>query len=266
MMSARGIAIICALPLGLFCTAGCYIPYAYPNLSYVPGPDFVLPDSRAFRVDVTLHELADRESGEFTLTEIPRAIEEIPPQIGFSVDHGYFVAAPGLSHNLGWLHSTRIRVYTPGYPLVEVCPWDMSKIEAVDASRQLLNWSGQETAIDDLIRCPVVSSAFLEPSTHHGNVQGKGKASPPISTHPRRCSPSRRTNTTGSPHWRPRLPRPSASGRRRTSCGRCSASRERMMPICWGCRRHLATSITTCRVANPPPSSLANVPLVVGSG
>lgn len=176
-MRCRLIAVLCALPLGLLCVSGCLIPYAYPNLAYVPGPEFVLPDSHAFRVDVTVHEADAGEDGEFTLTEIPTALEEIPDQFGFSINRGYYVLGLAANYNVGWFHSTRIRVYTPGYPLIEVAPWDMSS-KGVDASRASLGWSGQEQAIDDLIRCPAVCHSRLALQQHQGAEESRGIASP----------------------------------------------------------------------------------------
>src|SRR6266550_219510 len=111
--------LLCGVLLapGVFAT-GC-IPYAYPKLSFVPscdlGPDAT--DTHAFRLDLTADTtLLVPERGEYTLSEItPRPDGSIPPQSRVTVERGVFFLT-----QLGRLHTTRVRLYRPGYQLVEL--------------------------------------------------------------------------------------------------------------------------------------------------
>jgi hypothetical protein len=169
-----------ALPLGLLCLAGCLLPYAYPNLSYVPGCELStqMPDCHVFRVDVAAHEVDVGENGEYTLVEIPRRSDgSFPPQFGLSVDYGFYVAGIAVNYNVGWLHSTRVRLYRPGYQLIEQAPWDLTnKVQWQPAT----NWIEQEKAIDELIRCPAVSESEIAIRKHH-NEEAPKRGSPTAS-------------------------------------------------------------------------------------
>lgn len=155
-MSRGWVLVTCCLPLGLFSLAGCFLPYAYPNLSYVPGCEIStqMQDCHVFRVDVTAYQADAGEYDEYSVVEIPRRPDgSYPPQFGVSVDRGVYVLGGVLNYNIGRFHSTMVRLYRPGYNLIELEPWDSSeKVQWHPAA----NFAEQEKAIDALLLRPLV--------------------------------------------------------------------------------------------------------------
>jgi hypothetical protein len=163
------VAVAC-LPLGILCLTGCLIPYAYPNLDLIPGTDIAStdPDVHYFRIDVAAHEVDLGVESRFTIDELPRRSDGgSTAQIGLSADYGFYVLGIAVNFNVGWLHTTRLRIYRPGFPLIELAPWELDLLDGAQSqSRQKLvaantpiNWHGQEKVIDELIRCPAVSES-----------------------------------------------------------------------------------------------------------
>jgi hypothetical protein len=156
---SRGCRFIsCCLPLGILCLSGCLIPYAYPNLSYVQGYDLgeEMPDCHVFRVDVAAHQEDIGESNqEYSVAEIARLHDgSFPPQFGITVNRGFYVVGVALNYNVGWVHATKVRLYRPGYQLIQLSPWEtIDKIEWQTATTAL----EQEKAIDALLREPTVT-------------------------------------------------------------------------------------------------------------
>jgi hypothetical protein len=155
---SRATAAVCLV------TAGC-LPYAYPKLSYIPGGDLgpKADDAHAFRVDVVANRTANPalmpcDAHEYTLAEItPRPDGSIPPQARVTVDRGFLLPTTGFAVNPGRVHETRVRLYRPGYQLVELGSWDStSRIEW----RPALDWKAQEQAITDLLACPQLTPTF----------------------------------------------------------------------------------------------------------
>lgn len=139
--------------------AGCLIPYAYPKLDCVPGAHVgtTTNDVSTFRVDVSAHQADIGEEGTFELTEIePRYDGSLPAQFGASVERGYYVFGVALNYNVGRLHATRVRLYRPGYQLVELPAWGSTKNVAWITAP---DWQSQEQAIDDLLQRPAVSAS-----------------------------------------------------------------------------------------------------------
>ncbi|HEV3438361.1 MAG TPA: hypothetical protein VG122_13435 [Gemmata sp.] len=155
-MNRRWRIVAFCLPLGILCLSGCLLPYAYPNLDCILGCDLDLkmPDCRVFRVDVRAHQADLQEDGEYTVVEIPRRSDgSFPPQFGLSVNRGVYVVGVALNYNIGCLHSTRVRIYRPGYQAIELEPWDSTeKVQWYPTT----NWIEQEKAIDALLKLPVV--------------------------------------------------------------------------------------------------------------
>jgi len=136
--------------------AGCLIPYAYPKLSYVPGCEFgpEANEIHAFRVDVSEdHLFFGGDTGQYTITEIsPRSDGSVPPQSRVTVERGF-----GLLLQLGRKHATCVRLYRPGYKLVELDSWDSTdKISWQPAE----NWGDQAWAINKLLARPILFSSF----------------------------------------------------------------------------------------------------------
>jgi hypothetical protein len=147
------------LPLGTLCSTGCMLPYAYPNLAYVPGCDFgtQATDCHVFRVDVSVHEDDVGEEGQYSIVEVERRSDgTIPPQLRLSIDRGYYVLGGATNFNVGWLHATRVRLYRPGYQLIELAPWESTDRLAWKPAK---DWAEQEKAIDELVRRPAVSAS-----------------------------------------------------------------------------------------------------------
>jgi hypothetical protein len=144
------------LSLSLLGLTAC-IPYAYPNLTVVQGgnPGAQIPECRVFRVDVTAYQEDIGEKGEYKIVEIARRPDgSFPPQSELAIDRVY-VANPALSYNLGRVNSIRVRIYRPGYKLVEMKPGDAAgKIEWQPAASA----NEQEKAIDELLQRPTVTA------------------------------------------------------------------------------------------------------------
>jgi len=141
---------------------GCIIPYAYPKLSYVPGCNPTGPkttDIHAFRVDVNADCADFSTTGEYTLTEItPRSDGSIPLQARLTVERGVYLIGP-LTSNIGRFHSTGVRLYSPGWKLIELNSGD----PAAPIRWQLAeNWSAREKAIDDLLHPPALHRGDLD--------------------------------------------------------------------------------------------------------
>jgi hypothetical protein len=135
------------------------IPYAYPKLSFVPGSnpaDPTIADLHAFRVDLTAKQIDVGETGEYSLTPISRSADgSISPLARVSVERGYYVLGIALNYNVGRIHTTRLRLYRPGYELVELESWDSADKIAWKPTSDLI---AQEKAIDALLRRPAVTS------------------------------------------------------------------------------------------------------------
>ena len=173
----RGQSLLHGVVLLAFCllATGCLFPYVYPKLAFVPGCDPAGPkvaDIHAFRVDVSAHEVDVGEDGEITLTPISLGSNSsVPPQIGLSLEHGIYVLGIAVNYNVGWLHDTRVRLYSRGYQLIELKSWD-----SANAIRWQIadDWSAREQAVDDLLRRPAVSNsenALRRHDTERGSSQ-----------------------------------------------------------------------------------------------
>jgi hypothetical protein len=153
-------ALICILlTVPLLCLCGCVLPYAYPKLSYVHGcvPGAGITDCYAFRVDIAADQVDIDESGHYSLTPIaPRPDGTFPPQTQVSVERGYYILGIALNYSVGRVHTTRLRMYRPGYELVERASWD--PVDNVHW-KPTIDWSAQEKAIDELVYRPAVTDA-----------------------------------------------------------------------------------------------------------
>jgi hypothetical protein len=157
MTSGRLAFAVTAIGATCILASGC-LPYVYPKLDYVPSCDVgsMVTDLHAFRVDVTADRgLMTGERGNHIITELTsRAGGNIPPQTRLTVECGFGFFASLIDMSLGRLHATRVRLYRPGYSLIELKPWEI---------REKVRWEpapdpvAQEKAIDDLLDRPVIS-------------------------------------------------------------------------------------------------------------
>jgi hypothetical protein len=159
------------LCVSVLLAAGC-IPYAYPKLSYVPGvqtePD--TPDVHAFRVDLAaVNSFMTGETGEYTLAEItPVADGRVPAQSRLTFEHGYF-----LLFQFGNRHTTLVRLYRPGYWLVELNSWESPD----QVSWNPTDWGGQVLALENLLDRPRLTPPSV-PTAHRFREWPQAPTSP----------------------------------------------------------------------------------------
>jgi hypothetical protein len=148
---AAVIAVVCLL------TAGC-LPYAYPKLSCVPGTELgpEASDVHAFRVDAeTDFPFGD---SKYALTEITlQADGTLPTQWRVTIERGTVDPSGRLYHlSGGQAHETRVRLYRPGYRLVELKSWDSTdRIVWQPAS----DWRAQVEALTGLLAPPQATAS-----------------------------------------------------------------------------------------------------------
>jgi len=112
------------------------------------------------------------ENGTVTITPIELETDgRLPAQTRLSVEHGKYVVGVTLNYNAGWVHTVRVRLYRPGYQLVELPAW--SPIESVHWE-PATDWAAQERAIDDLLRQPVITSNITASAKDRGSFWGAG--------------------------------------------------------------------------------------------
>ena len=147
-----GVALLAPLLLA----AGCLIPYATPKMSYLPevDPSSKSADCRVFRFDSVVHEMKMGVYPEYTLTElIPGTDGKIPSQTSVLLDHKNLVIGPAYiseNYDVCVISRTRLRLYRPGYRLVELGSLD----SGARIQWQPATWSDQEQAIDALLSGP----------------------------------------------------------------------------------------------------------------
>jgi len=142
--------------------SGCLIPYSYPKLSYLPGVEQgpELADCHVFRVDCLVHETDNRgDNGEYTLTEVPRALDgHIPSQALWSLENkSVVVGIISANYEVGLVHRSQLRLYRPGYELVELESRDSA---AKVQWRPVTNWADQERTIDRLLNGPPTDTSL----------------------------------------------------------------------------------------------------------
>jgi hypothetical protein len=125
----RQVFPLAAIMLILPFMGGCLFPYCYPTLAYASGVKLDSPSSEvhAFRIDIT-KPTADMTVGDPVyecLSEVPATnTDEIPAQIKPSMSYGFVVIGIALNYLIHTSHSVALRLYRPGYELVEVKSWE----------------------------------------------------------------------------------------------------------------------------------------------
>jgi hypothetical protein len=136
--------------LCLSCLAGC-LPYcAGPSLSYTPAVEFAAPASEvhAFRVDITKEKVDLDVFSKECLSEIPaQNTDEVPAQLRPGVTSGLVVFGVAVNYVTCTSHSLALRLYRPGYDLVEVASWQLNNRVTWHAAAHL---AAQEEAVDSL--------------------------------------------------------------------------------------------------------------------
>jgi len=156
----RGLLLV-ACSLGSSLLTGCVFPYcAYPKLDYTPAVRLAAPkdEVHAFRVDVD-KPTADlgvfKEPVHERLTELSVTnTDEIPAQVKPSFTHGLVIIGVALNYLTHHSHTLALRVYRPGYELVEVKSWQRENrvvwkpAATLDAQEQALDSLFPPTRID----------------------------------------------------------------------------------------------------------------------
>jgi hypothetical protein len=135
--------------------SGCVFPYcAFPKLDYTPAVKLdAQPDEvRAFRVD-SIMPSADLDvfAGPVydRLSEIPVTnTDEVPGQLKPSVTYGFVVVGIALNFLTYTDHSVAVRLYRPGFDLVEIKSWERAHRVAWKPAPDL---DAQEKALDGLL-------------------------------------------------------------------------------------------------------------------
>jgi hypothetical protein len=130
--------------------AGC-IPYGYPAVAVTPAvrvgeqPDGIYP----FRVDITTEHVDIGESAAYTLSHLPLTpAGRVPSQTECSLDHGMLVLGIALNYQVHYSHKMLVRLYRPGYQLVEIKP-GMRPVKVV--WKEASDLAAQEQAVDALL-------------------------------------------------------------------------------------------------------------------
>jgi hypothetical protein len=105
---------------------------------------------RAFRVDLTGTVVDLQRDGMACLTEIPvTQTEEVPTQLKPGLTYGYYVFGVAVNFPVETNHSVVLRLYRPGYQLVEIQSWET--VNAI-AWKPALDWLAKRQAIEALVR------------------------------------------------------------------------------------------------------------------
>jgi hypothetical protein len=151
-MSLVGRTVVLSLCAALLaCLPGCLVPVAYPSFTHVPSVELGKDYDRvyAFRVDVTEKQVDLGESQCDMLTRIPLSTDSTPAQSEIAISHGVFVIGVALNYPILTSHSVAVRLYRPGYELIEVKPGD--KVDRADW-KAAPGLASQEKALDALCR------------------------------------------------------------------------------------------------------------------
>jgi hypothetical protein len=134
---------------------GCLFPYcAYPKLDYTPSLrlDASPKEVHVFRVAIT------RPTADLSvfvgpvyerLSEVPASsTDEVPAQVKPSFTYGFVVIGVALNYLTHSSHSVAVRLYRPGYELVEIKSWERKHRVAWHPAPDL---EAQETSLDTLL-------------------------------------------------------------------------------------------------------------------
>ncbi len=150
----RQLSLICALLVTVPLTSGCILPFAYPTLSSTPRVELGTASSNvhAFRVDFTNHTadliVGDRGRGTERLSKVSIASTgAVPAQFVPSASYGLLILGVALNYPTLTSHTVALRVYRPGFELVEIESWTRGQKITWTAAPDL---ASQERALDSL--------------------------------------------------------------------------------------------------------------------
>jgi hypothetical protein len=137
--------------------AGCipFVPcyYGYPSVSYVPGIDLgpEKGNARAIRVDVTENKnsIEFAQNSVFEFMEVPISEKgSIGRQAQWEFDKGWIWNCVTQTYKGRTSHTLVMRLYRPGYQLIEVDSWKSLDHPVWKEAKTL---EDQEKALDDLV-------------------------------------------------------------------------------------------------------------------
>jgi hypothetical protein len=168
----RGFLLTACL-LCLPCVGGCIFPYcAYPRLDYTPAVklDTQPGEVRAFRVDITkpTADLSVFVGPVYErLSELPVTnTDEVAAQLKPSVTYGFVVIGIALNYLTHTSHSVALRLYRPGFELVEITSWERAHRVAWKPAPDL---DAQEKALDALLPLGLLEAGSKAP-THRDTL------------------------------------------------------------------------------------------------
>jgi hypothetical protein len=129
---------------------GCLVPFGFPKLDQTPlaslGTD--TEEIHAFRVDVTRTYVDIGGTDQCILSEVTFTPGGwVLPQTKVSVTYGMYVVGIVLNYPTYVSHAVGLKLYRPGYDLVELDSWEFPKQVAW---KQAVNLEAQEQALDRL--------------------------------------------------------------------------------------------------------------------
>jgi hypothetical protein len=154
---AFGRATILTLWGGALLLSGCipFVPcyYGYPSVSYVPGVELGQQkgNTRAIRVDVTENNnsVEFAQNSHFEFTEVPISEKgAVSRQTQWAFDKGWIWNCMTVAYKGHTGHTLLLRLYRPGYELIEVDSWKSLDHPVWKEAKAL---EQQEKAVDDLL-------------------------------------------------------------------------------------------------------------------
>jgi hypothetical protein len=129
---------------------GCLVPFTFPKLDQTPlvslGTD--TEEIHAFRVDVTRTYVDIGGTDQCILSEVTFAPGGwVLPRTKVSVTYGMYVVGIVLNYPTYVSHAVGLKLYRPGYDLVELDSWEFPKQVAW---KQAVDLEAQEQALDRL--------------------------------------------------------------------------------------------------------------------
>jgi hypothetical protein len=98
----------------------------------------------------------------------------VPSQTGLSLDYGLYVFGVALNYPVHHGHATVVRLYRPGYHLIELHPWQIpDQITWTEAP----DLASQEEAVNQLLRTPWITWRGTRNDRDDAHIQ-PGSASP----------------------------------------------------------------------------------------
>jgi hypothetical protein len=128
----------------------------------VPGVNIAeaKDEVHAFRVDATdrLHSIEFEQAPTYFIREVPvTSTGTVRGQTQLAVDYGMIWNCIALIFTKDTCHSVKLRLYRPGYELVEIDSWWAKS--SVDW-KPVTDSNGQEKALDDLMAAPSLVSKY----------------------------------------------------------------------------------------------------------